>query len=148
MLDGDIEKKLIELHFDLTSNEVLRIPASNEIESLCEMIGSLNSKIPDLEYVDNIFDVYIKNESLESEGLTIEQIEKLIIEWINLVRNSEKTIFENKILEINRIEEKKSTLIEKLENEFSKIRNMAEKLLIFDAVEKDWYSELNEIKIA
>ena len=142
ILDGEIEKELIEKHFELTSDEDLRIPASDEIESLCETIASLNC---DITENDIILDVCIKNKTQDSGELSIKQIEELILEWINFVEYSEKTIFGNKIHEILRIEEKKSVLIEKLENEFSPIRNMANKLLLIDSVKKDWYSQLDEI---
>jgi hypothetical protein len=49
------------------------------------------------------------------------------------------------INDIKRIEEKKSLLIEKLENELKPIRGVANILLQIDTVKKDGYSQLNEI---
>jgi hypothetical protein len=142
ILNENIEKELTELLYTLTSTEDLRVPASDKIESICEEIRSFNSKIPEN---DIILDVYIKNKSFDNQELSIKQINELILEWINFVAYSDKNIFQDIIHDIKRIEEKKSSLIEKLENELKPIRGVAKILLQIDEVEKNWYSQLNEI---
>jgi hypothetical protein len=142
ILNENIEKELTELLYNLNSNEDFRVPASDKIESICEEIRSLNSKIPENNL---ILDVCIKNKSFDNQELSIKQINELILEWINFVAYSEKNIFRDMINNIKRIEEKKSLLIEKLENELKPIRGVANILLQIDTVEQDGYSQLNEI---
>ena len=142
VLDESIEKDLIEKHYDLTSTEDLRVPESDQIESLCERIRSLNSYITEK---DVILDASISNKFQNSINLTLEQIIELMLEWTNSMEYIGGNVLNEVIEEFRRIEKEKIPLIEELEKEVLPIKNLANKLLQIEAIEKDWWYQLTEI---
>ena len=133
---------MIDKHYDLTSTEDLRVPGSDQIESLCERIRSLNSYSIEK---DVILDASISNKFQNSINLTLEQIIELMLEWTNSIGYIGGNVLNEVIEEFRRIEKEKIPLIEELEKEVLPIKNLANKLLQIEAIEKDWYHQLTEI---
>jgi hypothetical protein len=139
-LDEEFEKELISLNNKLNNTDDFQVPLTDEIEELCQKIRELE---PHEDTQTSIWREQIALDKLNfSKSISFEEVFENFADYI---RYNEKDIFAKIISYFKENEKEKEILIAQLEKELFPIKELANKMLTSEKIDKEYGSILEEI---